>query len=134
VVCHGVGSDGSPNEFETNAYLVNIYLPNQVALIGVRVLEASISGADVLLGMDIIAHGDFAISNYNGKTTWSFRVPSGDDIDFVQDLQDYKNQNQRAINPGIRSMAPGMHDAEKVGRNAPCPCGSGKKYKRCHGR
>ena len=23
---------------------------------------------------------------------------------------------------------------EKVGRNAPCPCGSGKKYKRCHGR
>jgi len=22
----------------------------------------------------------------------------------------------------------------KVGRNAPCPCGSGKKYKRCHGR
>ena len=21
----------------------------------------------------------------------------------------------------------------KTGRNAPCPCGSGKKYKRCHG-
>jgi preprotein translocase subunit SecA len=21
----------------------------------------------------------------------------------------------------------------KVGRNDPCPCGSGKKYKRCHG-
>jgi len=25
-------------------------------------------------------------------------------------------------------------DAEKVGRNDPCPCGSGKKYKRCHGK
>ena len=24
-------------------------------------------------------------------------------------------------------------DAAKVGRNAPCPCGSGKKYKKCHG-
>ena len=24
--------------------------------------------------------------------------------------------------------------AEKVGRNSPCPCGSGKKYKNCHGR
>jgi len=24
--------------------------------------------------------------------------------------------------------------APKVGRNAPCPCGSGKKYKQCHGR
>ena len=22
---------------------------------------------------------------------------------------------------------------DKVGRNDPCPCGSGKKYKRCHG-
>jgi preprotein translocase subunit SecA len=25
-------------------------------------------------------------------------------------------------------------NAPKVGRNAPCPCGSGKKYKQCHGR
>jgi preprotein translocase subunit SecA len=22
---------------------------------------------------------------------------------------------------------------DKIGRNEPCPCGSGKKYKRCHG-
>jgi uncharacterized protein YecA (UPF0149 family) len=22
---------------------------------------------------------------------------------------------------------------DKVGRNEPCPCGSGKKYKKCHG-
>ncbi|KAB2893057.1 MAG: hypothetical protein F9K40_17435, partial [Kofleriaceae bacterium] len=26
-----------------------------------------------------------------------------------------------------------VHDAPKVGRNDPCPCGSGKKYKKCHG-
>jgi preprotein translocase subunit SecA len=25
-------------------------------------------------------------------------------------------------------------DQPKVGRNDPCPCGSGKKYKHCHGR
>jgi preprotein translocase subunit SecA len=25
-------------------------------------------------------------------------------------------------------------DSNKVGRNDPCPCGSGKKYKRCHGK
>jgi uncharacterized protein len=24
-------------------------------------------------------------------------------------------------------------EAPKVGRNEPCPCGSGKKYKACHG-
>ncbi|MGE4108814.1 MAG: SEC-C metal-binding domain-containing protein [Bacteriovoracia bacterium] len=23
--------------------------------------------------------------------------------------------------------------SQKVGRNDPCPCGSGKKYKKCHG-
>ncbi len=27
-----------------------------------------------------------------------------------------------------------MGNMPKVGRNAPCPCGSGKKYKKCHGR
>ncbi len=27
-----------------------------------------------------------------------------------------------------------VHVGEKVGRNDPCPCGSGKKYKQCHGR
>jgi preprotein translocase subunit SecA len=27
----------------------------------------------------------------------------------------------------------GQHTSEKVGRNDPCPCGSGKKYKKCHG-
>jgi preprotein translocase subunit SecA len=26
-----------------------------------------------------------------------------------------------------------QRDGDKIGRNAPCPCGSGKKYKRCHG-
>lgn len=26
------------------------------------------------------------------------------------------------------------HQGEKVGRNDPCPCGSGKKYKKCHGK
>jgi preprotein translocase SecA subunit len=31
------------------------------------------------------------------------------------------------------SSAP-KRDGEKVGRNDPCPCGSGKKYKRCHGK
>ena len=26
-----------------------------------------------------------------------------------------------------------LSDDDKIGRNDPCPCGSGKKYKRCHG-
>jgi preprotein translocase subunit SecA len=31
------------------------------------------------------------------------------------------------------AAAPKAARAQKVGRNDPCPCGSGKKYKNCHG-
>jgi preprotein translocase subunit SecA len=36
-------------------------------------------------------------------------------------------QQQEAQKPFVRTQ-------RKVGRNEPCPCGSGKKYKHCHGR
>ena len=29
--------------------------------------------------------------------------------------------------------APYVRETPKIGRNEPCPCGSGKKFKRCHG-
>ncbi|MGH9267848.1 MAG: SEC-C metal-binding domain-containing protein, partial [Acidimicrobiales bacterium] len=31
------------------------------------------------------------------------------------------------------SWSQGPTRSDKVGRNEPCPCGSGRKYKRCHG-
>ncbi len=34
----------------------------------------------------------------------------------------------------LRSVQPYVRTGRKVGRNEPCPCGSGKKYKQCHGR
>jgi uncharacterized protein YecA (UPF0149 family) len=34
---------------------------------------------------------------------------------------------------GQQKVATIVRDAPKVGRNDPCPCGSGKKYKKCHG-
>ncbi len=36
-------------------------------------------------------------------------------------------QEQRGMNPVVR-------EGRKVGRNDPCPCGSGKKFKNCHGQ
>ena len=33
-----------------------------------------------------------------------------------------------------RFVVTSNHDQEKISRNNPCPCGSGKKYKYCHGR
>jgi preprotein translocase subunit SecA len=59
-----------------------------------------------------------------------------------QDVQQIDQQQQR---PQRVMMSHGgeivnaepqplKRDSSKVGRNDPCPCGSGKKYKRCHGK
>jgi len=47
-------------------------------------------------------------------------------------------QNLAAPQPEAEEQAPAavtpfVREARKVGRNEPCPCGSGKKYKHCHG-
>ncbi|HEY0666135.1 MAG TPA: preprotein translocase subunit SecA [Gallionella sp.] len=42
---------------------------------------------------------------------------------------------ERPVEGGAREEnKPFVRDARKVGRNDPCPCGSGKKYKQCHGQ
>ncbi|WP_207062644.1 preprotein translocase subunit SecA [Motiliproteus sp. SC1-56] len=41
---------------------------------------------------------------------------------------------QQAAPEDEEGHAPYVRETKKVGRNEPCPCGSGKKYKQCHGR
>jgi uncharacterized protein YecA (UPF0149 family) len=36
--------------------------------------------------------------------------------------------------PKAPAQEQGAPSSRKVGRNEPCPCGSGRKYKHCHGR
>lgn len=36
--------------------------------------------------------------------------------------------------PEVTAPTTFVREGEKVGRNEPCPCGSGKKYKQCHGK
>jgi preprotein translocase subunit SecA len=36
--------------------------------------------------------------------------------------------------PAAPKAQPVTRPTTKVGRNDPCPCGSGKKYKQCHGK
>ena len=42
--------------------------------------------------------------------------------------------SQSHSNTQERQITQPIHVEKKVGRNDPCPCGSGKKYKNCHGR
>ena len=109
IVNHAGGSS------QCNTYLVNLYLPNRVAIAGVYVTEcADTAQFGVILGMDVIVQGDFSITNSGGRTWVSFRIPSIKEIDYVSEAQSASTM--------------------KVGRNSPCPCGSGKKYKKCHGK
>lgn len=103
-----------------NTYLIDLNLPNNITLGGVTATEfTSVGGSDLLIGMDIIGIGDFAISNFENKTAFSFRCPSMAKTDYVKILNSMKNTTN--TNP-------------KIGRNDLCPCGSGKKYKRCCGQ
>ena len=89
------GIDDKPDE--TEVYLVNIRLPNNVTVKGVQVSRGGFSGGDVLVGMDIINSGDFAITHANNETRFTFQVPSQADIDFVkaQPLPPPRNRGER---------------------------------------
>jgi len=56
--------------------------------------------------------------------------------DEIEEL--HQPQEQKLIFSGSEGESPGKKPVKrankKVGRNAPCPCGSGKKYKKCCGR
>ena len=51
-------------------------------------------------------------------------------------LKEQRNDllSQANSNTQERQVTQPVHVEKKVGRNDPCPCGSGKKYKNCHGR
>ena len=56
--------------------------------------------------------------------------------DFTRNIQRRKERELADLNfvggDGSTSARP-VNGGQKVGRNDPCPCGSGKKYKKCHG-
>ena len=102
-------------------YVINLHLPMGVGVALLPVTGNDLGDVDMLIGMDVISQGDFAVTNVGGQTTFSFRMPSQKKIDYVAETQD----KGKALTPAKQV---------KIGRNDPCPCGSGKKYKNCHGK
>ncbi len=57
---------------------------------------------------------------------------AGDGGEIVE--ADYEEEAEQRRGPPVAVVEQRvLSDDQKVGRNDPCPCGSGKKYKRCHG-
>ena len=73
---------------EANTYLVDILLPNKVKINDVRVADSEIGmqGFGMLIGMNIINQGNFAVSNSHDKTTFTFRMPSVKITDYVKEV------------------------------------------------
>ena len=64
-------------------YLINILLSEEIGFSLIYVLGCDLhEDIDALIGMDIISQGDFAISNFEGNTYFSFRTPSMQNINF----------------------------------------------------
>ena len=102
----------------SNIYLISLHLPNGTTFPNLQVCEGELNNCDMLIGMDVINYGDFIVSNFEGKTTFTFRMPSLMKFDFSKESY----------------LKPIENEGRKIGRNELCPCGSGKKYKHCcHG-
>lgn len=79
----------TPNgESTVDTYMVDVFLPNHVTIRDVEVCDSEIGaqGIGILIGMDIISLGDFAVSNYDGKTVFTFRTPSKQVTDYVKQI------------------------------------------------
>ena len=104
-------------------YHINITLNNNQITLNTRVSEceelSDTHDTGLLIGMNIISLGDFTITNYEGKTMMSFRVPSLSSVDYVDEIGEF-NKYQK------------IHESWKRSGNNKCPCGSGKKYSNCH--
>lgn len=67
-------------------YKIDVLI-NKQFIFGIHVMENPYihgTNVDLLIGMDLISEGDFAISTYEGKTSFSFRIPSKGLIDFTK--------------------------------------------------
>ncbi|MCL5671733.1 MAG: SEC-C metal-binding domain-containing protein [Acidobacteria bacterium] len=63
------------------------------------------------------------------------RTPEEEE-EVIRQYQRRKRREQaemRMVGGGVMEKPQQVIRKEKIGRNDPCPCGSGKKYKKCHG-
>ena len=67
------------------------------------------------------------------------RVMKEEEVERLEEERRQRQEQEMSMNKGAageeqKAATPIRRESEKVGRNAPCPCGSGKKYKKCCGK
>jgi predicted aspartyl protease len=126
-------------ETDTEVFLISLRFPQSIGFPTLRVTRGILGDhLQVLIGMDVISRGDLSITNHDGATELNFQVPS-------QGLGSLHTAQQKLHFPAQPNLPPDTPSqptatspvepahSNKIPRNAPCPCGSGKKYKKCCG-
>ncbi|MCK5436684.1 MAG: preprotein translocase subunit SecA [Desulfobulbaceae bacterium] len=67
-------------------------------------------------------------------TLFRIQLVRDEEVEQMSMEQRRKKQHMRTNRRDGEVRQPVTREGQKIGRNAPCPCGSGKKYKRCCGR
>ncbi|MDP2829527.1 MAG: preprotein translocase subunit SecA [Sulfuricellaceae bacterium] len=62
------------------------------------------------------------------------QLPATDNVQYHHADYDEALGHTTETEQETAQQEPFMRASQKVGRNDPCPCGSGKKYKQCHGK
>ncbi len=68
------------------------------------------------------------------EKVFSVQVQRQQDVEQIQQVKPQRVVMSHGDQTETPAAAPIKREENKVGRNDPCPCGSGKKYKRCHGK
>ncbi len=68
------------------------------------------------------------------EKVFSVQVQRQQDVEQIQQPKPQRVVMSHGGETEAQAATPTKREVEKVGRNDPCPCGSGKKYKRCHGK
>ena len=96
--------------------------------------EAHITGCEFETGMKLIKK--LEKSSGRGRQAaeiLKYRVKNGADVMDEEDTMDFFSWSEMGFEQND-VQKPFVRENPKIGRNDPCPCGSGKKYKKCCGR
>lgn len=85
------------------------------------------------LGLDVLETEAGEESDDTGTVTFRARFRQGGRIHTIAERSEFRRVGGewRYVRGEVDEGAPA--GARQVGRNDPCPCGSGKKFKKCHG-
>jgi preprotein translocase subunit SecA len=90
-------------------------------------------------GFEMFANMIETVKQKTLSTLFKIKIASEEDVDREAMEKRKRQQSEMRLSRGAEGSGqaqkqPVKREGEKVGRNSPCPCGSGKKYKKCCGR